>query len=154
MPYGICNLDRCSQIKCFASPEIFATDSTFTCMIDALILLDSSGQHVTTRSYKSGGVDSSHRFRLPTKLMTLIAADSGCQSFPAVSDDDDSNTRFVTISRDGIYLIGMVSDCENIDNILILSMLDSAHSIMRKYYGCAITDSVLKSNFTTVYLVC
>ena len=60
----------------------------------------------------------------------------------------------MTISRDGIYLIGMVSDCENIDNILILSMLDSAHSIMRKYYGCAITDSVLKSNFTTVYLVC
>ena len=121
-------------------------------MLDAIVFLDSGGNLITSRVFREYQDSSvNQKVVIPGKLLHMIASRSNYQSLPPVYTDPETGDRFLAIVRDGVYLLGKTGSEEFFDPVLTFSVLDTVYTVMRKYYGTPITDTVIKSNFNTVY---
>jgi AP-3 complex subunit mu len=121
-------------------------------MIDAIVFLDSGGNLITSRVFKHEADGSNTpSASIPGKLLHMIASRSNYQPIHPIHVDAETGDRFLTLVRDGLFLIGKTRASENFDPLMTLSVLETVYTVMRKYYGTPLTDSVVKSNFNTVY---
>ncbi len=120
--------------------------------MDAICILDSSGQTITSRRYnfESNSFEERQVPLIPARLLSLIAGRSQYQTISPVHFDRETGKMFVILARDGIYLLAQLADGILLDEHKAICILENVYSNIRKYYCTPITESVIKTNFNTI----
>ena len=121
--------------------------------MESLFILDSGGQLLTSRHYRTFPGTSSQEFnsQLPSQLIHVIASRSHYQGIPPVFVDHESGSSYVSLSRDGIILSACLTPQANMDPLLVIYVLESLCKLLQTYYRVPLADSIIKSNFNTLY---
>jgi AP-3 complex subunit mu len=121
--------------------------------MQAISLLDASGQLLSSRGYIRNDFHSSfhEKINLPSELLQMIASRSRYNTDPIILHDTESDLSYFTIVRDGLCIVGTRAPAENFGDVVVFMVLEVLYDILRRYYGSPLTESIVKSNFNTLY---
>ena len=121
-------------------------------MLRSIFLLDSAGDLITSRKYRIGNhSESDFNFALPGELLRSIASRSPFQSVMPVYFEEETCNAFLIVARDGVFFVAHTDpDRESVDFLLTMSVLETMYSVMRKYFGAPLTESLIRSKFDVV----
>lgn len=107
---------------------------------------------ITSRSYKQ------YEGSINVKSVSSRISESiskGCDNGTHASDCgpyvDTSVIHY--IQRDSVYIVSGSRSKEEGKSLLILSLLEHAYAMLRRYFGAPLSESVLRVNFDTLYLL-
>ena len=121
-------------------------------MLETILILDSTGQIITSRGYRQFSISgTSSFFCLPAAFLRMIATRSPEKALEPVYVDDDSLNSYVTIACDGIHIVAHIDGFGKHHLLFVINLLETVCSMMRKYFALPLTESVIRSRFDVVY---
>ncbi len=89
--------------------------------------------------------------KLPSLLMHSLESRSHYQSIPPVFYDNESGSSYACLARDGLIFVACLPETVDSVSFTALSILESFSKLLQAYYRVPLVDSMIKSNFNTLY---